>query len=236
MKYVGGLILRSLLLLVASCEALRPTAHLFELEPRTSSGSGPQSKSPSPPSSTGKAPARDSPQPHGQPSVRLFGVNVAPGKPSSHVHPSQASQTHTAHVVSSADFHPQTKHGESVSHANVQMHPGQLSPQRTATTQLDAPTGKHSATSGPQQQATGKLSSSDAGFSPKDPWWKKKGGRPRATHGLGARFEIDKKYRERQKVKKIGQFLAESPFKHHHPHKGDDEPGSPGAGSHAVSR
>lgn len=210
------------------------------ISPRGSSaGSG--SESPSSSRSKGKRPA------HETHSTRLFGVNVTPGKPSSPAHTSHAKPAHTptqAHgpqLGSKAPTHSpaQTKEPGRLGHlvANLQ-------PVRYAYVPKGTPRGR------PKGSKTGETSR-QAGKAPQalapkpqrgdsNPgrvWWKKQGGRPRAQRveaGSGPRYEELKKIREMKKLKKAGKSLDEHPSgHHHHPHGG---PGSPGAGSHAVSK
>lgn len=66
-------------------------------------------------------------------------------------------------------------------------------------------------------------------------WWQKVGGQPWAASGAGPRYGDKRKLGEMQKVKMAGQRPDEHPSGHDQQHKGPD-PGSPGAGSHAVSK
>lgn len=71
----------------------------------------------------------------------------------------------------------------------------------------------------------------------------KPGGRPRiplsdkGKASKSSRYESDRRYREKQKLKKQMQQLKDKHSSGHqqHPPKGGG-PGSPGAGSHAISK
>lgn len=73
----------------------------------------------------------------------------------------------------------------------------------------------------------------------KEPWWKKKGGKPHATMGSGKQYDVQRLYRDRKKLRTELKALLEPPPGHpqQHPKHGDG-PGSPGTGgaSHAVSK
>lgn len=72
-------------------------------------------------------------------------------------------------------------------------------------------------------------------------WWKTPGGQPRSSPGTSSRFDRNKRYREKKKLKKLAESLGvEYPGHEEHPRKGGGKggggPGSPGAGSQAVSK
>lgn len=68
-------------------------------------------------------------------------------------------------------------------------------------------------------------------------WWQKAGGKPANPRGTGPFYETQRRYREMKKLQKAqGKHMDEHPSGHHpHTPKGGG-PGSPGAGSHAISR
>lgn len=213
-----------LLMAALTSDSLVLQAYEDDLAVRTS-GSGSDSRSPSPSRTRGKTPAQEGHSTrlfgvevsegnkHKTHSTKLFGVNLTPGKPASPAHSSHSTHSHSTQEIHSP-----------ASHSSVQgQHPHHLSDARSANLAQLGKNPKNFRQRGEKKE-------------PQEAWWKKKGGKPRATQGLGPRYEIQKKYREKQKIKKIGQFLAQPSFEHHRPPKGDNGPGSPGAGSHAVSR
>lgn len=67
-------------------------------------------------------------------------------------------------------------------------------------------------------------------------WWQKPGGTPRAPSGKGKLYEAQRKYRERKKLQKQGKQMDDHPSGPHHQHPKGGGPGSPSAGSQAVSK
>lgn len=234
----------SFLLLIFSGQAFGGTSHGPDLQVRGSSGSGPGAKSPSPTHSKEKAPA------HEGPSVRLFGVNVTPGhKPVLSPHSKQSpnlpyeqsdhssSSRHAPVVHHPAPLHSHEtgKHSGSLGHlvAGLQPHP----PQRPANPPRRPGRPKGAKNIPKSVKASEALTARPARTAKGQKWWKTAGGTPSASksaHGTSDRYERQKRYRERKKLGLVGKPLDEHPTKHHqHPPGG---PGSPGAGSHAISK
>lgn len=72
---------------------------------------------------------------------------------------------------------------------------------------------------------------------PHVPWWQQAGGLPLRSKGTSPRLEEGRKWREQQRLRKATKNspdISEHPQGHQHPKGGG--PGSPGAGSHAVSK
>lgn len=234
-----------LLLLSFICTALSGRTDQFGLQPRASSGSGGGPKPPLPSHAISNAPA------HGNPSLRLFGVNLTPGhKSTSPTHstnsrPSHSAQQrvsvseHSAHSAHMAGARPQTgtKQPGQLSHLVEGLHPIRVdrSP-RVPNTHVPG------RKPGRPLGSKNKPKSDIVLVKPVRPakgakWWNTVGGRPNpppAADGAGRRYESQKKRYERKKLKQAGNLPDEHPNKHKHHQPGG--PGSPGAGSHAVSK
>lgn len=184
--------------------------------------------------------------------------------PSQAMHPSQA--THSAHVVHSVAVHPSiVVHPSTVIHPSTMAHPSlshtahvshsqtlnevaALRPGRSTNKPPEGRPYRASKSTGrpvgrprkpakePKPPKEPRLPKPKGRPGPRDPWWKKSGGKPMASPGTGKQYEIGHRFRERQKAKQAqGQHHDDHPPFGHQPPKGEG-PGSPGAGSHAVTR
>lgn len=86
-------------------------------------------------------------------------------------------------------------------------------------------------THGPQRPET-----RGSGKHPKGPWWLKPGGTPRGAAGTGKLYESQRKYREKKKLEKQGKQADGHPSGPHRQSPKGGGPGSPSAGSQAVSK
>lgn len=238
-----------LLLLFFSCHFLCADANEPPQELRAR-GSG--SRSPSPSRSTGKAPmqaapstgllddivkhvvARPATSTHASHSTEGHSLQATPG----HTHP-HALSTPTHQTQSTPPTHTHPHHY--VSHSQPPSLPrlprlghlaAQLQPAPTKEGPRKRPKPKRlppGVKAPPRSdKGTGKGKATGRGT-----WWKKSGGTPVVRQGASSRYESNKKYRENKKLREQGLHTDEHPSAHP-PHGGG--PGSPGAGSHAVSR
>lgn len=228
MRNPGILPFLLLTLLLSSWTAFCASADASDLESRGSSGSGGGSKPPSPSKPNGKGPAHESHPAHEGHSVRLFGVQVAPGKPSGPGHPSHTTQSHSAHPS-----------GHPIQHAHTPTL-GRLVPDmgsdKYAHKRVSNPVGRPrkgtADTRVPSRKEVAAMKTSEP--KTKEKWWNKKGGTPNIQGGTHKWYSAQRKYREKKKLEKQGGPVSEHPSGHH-PHGGGG-PGSPGAGTHAVSK
>lgn len=212
--------------LCASMDHFTSALHPRGSHSRSPSPSSPRSKSPPHEAhstrlfgvnvhpSHAKSPPREAAHP-----MRLFGVNVTPGKPASPSHATHSTHTGSSH---STPEHPKLANVKHVL-AGLYVHPSKLK-RPAASTAIDA-SKKPKSTEETEKQA----------------WWKKEGGRPtvRRPMGTGPRYEQQRDAREKKK-----QILREQQAGLHsagHPPYfqkggGGRGPGSPGAGTHAVSK
>lgn len=230
-----------LLILVLMCPPLSGRIDHVRLQSRGSSSSGEGSKSPLRSHDKGKAPA------HGGPSVRLFGVNVTPGHKSvpqsqsrqsgrSHsTDPTKAGASHSTHLELIASSHQQSgsQHSGLPSHLAESVQP--------IHAHKGPPVGVNVSRKPKGRPLGSKNKSKSVAPAVKlargEKWWKVAGGRPKApaaAFGYGRRYESQKKWAERKKLKQAGKIPDDHPAKHPPPPPGG--PGSPGASSHAVSK
>lgn len=232
MRYPAVFLLFFTWLLISNSAAPRVYAKNFDLESRGSSGSDTGSQPPSPSRNKGKAPAHETGPSHQVHSVRLFGVNVTPGKPSSPGRPNHFNQAHTAHPPSHSSPHPQTKQPGRLGHLIPDMGSDQFSYKRIANPMGRPKKGTYVA---PGIRRPRRKAGSSSEPKSKEPWWKKKGGTPNIQGGTHRWYNTSRNRRERQKLEKQAGPVSEHPSGHQH-HQGGGGPGSPGAGSHAVSK
>lgn len=208
--------------LCASANQLETALHPRGSPSRTTSPSRPRGKGPAHDTHSTRLfgvnihPNHANPPPHQAHSTRLFGVNVTPGKPTSPSHTTESSPH-------SSPEHPKLPNMRHVV-AGLYVHPSKLK-RPGPNTPTDA----------------SKKPKSTVKTEEREPWWKKEGGRPtvRRPLGTGPRYEQQRNAREKKK-----QLLQEQQAGLHssgHPqyfHKGGGGrgPGSPGAGTHAVSK
>ena len=168
----------------------------------------------------GKAPA------HGTgPSTRLFGVSVAPGKPPSPKHSSQSLKTHT-------------EHDSQKEHATLLPHMGRHFAALHSSANARKRPWPVSASVGPKHGQKADSGPSVAKPRINSKWWKVPGGRPyvRRPPGESPRYEVQRRVREKKKLKMLAAPQADEHPPGHHPSQGGGGPGSPGTGSNAVSK
>ena len=217
-----------LLLLICTCQIFcTAEGHISELRVRGSPrGSGSKS-----PSHSGSGGQRSPPR-----TIRLFGVDISQSakRPASPGHTNAATHSHPAH--SSASTHAA---GSTSGHTRkVELnYPKSLAPPRKR------PSKEYKEWAG---RLRGSLATGMPGPKIKpvpeqkpQKSGRKKMGRPPGNSG---RYEANRKYYQRKKLKKLAEQASNNPSGHHeHPPKGGKEgsggsPGSPGAGTHAVSK
>ena len=199
-------------------------------------GSPPASRTPSPSSSKEKSPAHDA---HDTQSVRLFGVNISPGeKAAGEPHRGRSGSSSAANPAKSGPS--QTKQPGNLGHLIAGLHPKGQKP-RERKGRFMKPPGESSESRNILQPITqsshlrGKGRGNRSNHR-KGPWWKHAGGTPRAQDGQGRLYLYQKQYREKKKLRLEGKSVDEHPSgPRHHPTDGGG-PGSPGAGSHAISK
>lgn len=228
-------------------------------------GSGGKHSKPSGQGNQGKGKESAHPQPSGSTKgdSHRRPLHVDLNKPPDHA--TQPSQSHHApmflsHARPVHPFHPVQAHGAQPRHP-LQTHPQRPSSEGVTTHLLS----KQSAARLAASFATGSKRPAEASHHPqmdakkakpnwltmatgkpargpmpgtRPAWWNQAGGRPRRQSGTGHRYEEKKAYNEKQKLlKKQQQGFPPSEHHEQHPKPGGPRgPGSPGAGSHAVSK
>lgn len=194
----------------------------------------------SPRPSDSKSPSHSGSGGHQSPprTIRLFGVDISqpPKRPASPAHPSQTTHSHSPHTSASthAAGSTPTRGGTlKLNHPKTLVKPRPKPSKEYAewvsnlhgpiAKKLPGPTIKPPAERKPRK------------FGPKT--------KPRAPAGTSKRYESDKRYQERKKLKKLAEQAGNHPSGHNeHPSRegrggnGGGSPGSPGAGTHAVSK
>lgn len=162
--------------------------------------------------------------------VRLFGTNVHPAKspahestshsprqPASSVHLSQTAHDHQMHPVSGP-----TKRPGQLGHLVAGMKQQDSFHRRPKQTKR--PT---DAVQTPEEKAQNKFVGK---------WYNRPNSRPNLQLGQSKYYETRKRYREKQKQKKLEAQGSHDQHPSGHHQQGGRGPGSPGAGSHAVSK
>lgn len=153
-------------------------------------------------------------------------------------HPAQLAHNSATHPEGTPQSPPKSKEAGNLRHLVEGLRSVPAKPRRPvgrprkAITEFQAPKKQP----GENSQMHAPPTKKPLGTPKRGPWWKQEGGTPGVQRGTAKYYDINRRYREKKKLMKQGkQADQHPPGPHHQPPKGGG-PGSPSAGSQAVSK